>query len=119
MLVKSHLRKQKGALFVGVALGACGMVLGAWYLFTALRRMLFGPMHEPHHAGEAHVEDLSPREWGSLVPLVVLCVVIGFYPAPILNSSKDDVDRIAARTDMARERAGSKAAVIVAVGDKR
>jgi len=89
-------------------LGATGMVLGAWYLFTAFHRILFGPTHEPHHDGEGHVKDLSTREWGSLVPLVVLCVVIGVYPAPILDSSKADVERVVARTDKARERAGTK-----------
>jgi NADH-quinone oxidoreductase subunit M len=97
-------------------LGACGMVLGAWYLFTAFHRILFGPTHEPHHTGEGHVADLSPREWSSLVPLVVLCVVIGVYPAPILDSSKADVERITARTDKARERAGTKP---VLVAEKR
>ena len=84
------------------------MVLGAWYLFTAFHRILFGPTHEPHHEGEGHVADLSPREWGSLVPLVVLCVVIGLYPKPILDSSAADVDRVTARTNQARERAGAK-----------
>ena len=97
-------------------LGASGMVLGAWYLFTAFHRILFGPTREPHHEGGGHAHDLSPREWGSLVPLVVLCVVIGVYPTPILNSSKADVERITARTDKARERAGAKP---VPVAEKR
>jgi NADH-quinone oxidoreductase subunit M len=98
-------------------LGTCGMVLGAWYLFTAFHRILFGPTHEPHHEGESHVHDLSPREWGSLVPMVILCVVIGLYPAPILNSSANDVERVTMRANKARERAGAKP-VPMAVAEK-
>jgi NADH-quinone oxidoreductase subunit M len=107
----------RSVLPILTTLGACGMVLGAWYLFTAFHRILFGPTHEPHHEGHGHVQDLSPREWGSLVPLVALCVVIGLYPKPILDSSAADVDRITTRTNQARERAGGKP-VPMAVAEK-
>lgn len=85
-------------------LGASGMIFGAWYLFTMLRRVLFGPVHEPGHHGE-HVHDLDAREWGLLVPLAVLCVVIGVYPAPVFRTADPDIARITQLTDRARERA--------------
>lgn len=90
-------------------LGASGMFFGAWYLFTVLRKVLFGPVHEPHHEGDNHhaVSDLKPREWGLLLPLVVLCVVLG-VPGPMLNavlkSSEGDVARVAKIAEQARER---------------
>ncbi|MGL4551345.1 MAG: complex I subunit 4 family protein [Gemmataceae bacterium] len=91
------------------AVGASGMFFGAWYLFTVLRKVLFGPVHEPHHDGEHHapVSDLKPREWGLVLPLVILCVVLG-VPGPALNavlkSSEADVSRVARIAEQARER---------------
>jgi NADH-quinone oxidoreductase subunit M len=86
-------------------LGATTLVLGAWYLFTMLRRLLFGHPHEPSHDGE-HIEDLTAREWGLLTPIFVLCLVIGFYPKPVLEASEPDVSRIDLIVKMARERRG-------------
>jgi NADH-quinone oxidoreductase subunit M len=94
---------------VMTVLGASGMFFGAWYLMTLLRKMVFGPVHEPHHEGEHHapVSDLKPREWGLLLPLVLLCVVLG-VPGPALNavlrSSEADVGRVAKIAEQARER---------------
>ena len=38
-----------------------GIVLGAWYLFTMLMHVFFGPLHEPHHDGEAGRRSRRPR----------------------------------------------------------
>jgi NADH-quinone oxidoreductase subunit M len=89
------------------ALAASGMVLGAWYLFTMMRKLLFGPTKEPHHEGHA-IKDLTPREWGLLAPLVLLCVLIGVHPRPVLQASEADVQKIAAFAEKARERAEAK-----------
>lgn len=85
------------------ALGASGMVLGAWYLFTMTRRLLFGPLKEPPHDGH-HVADLNSREWALLAPLVVVCVALGVYPQPVLQTAEPDVRRVAAMAAKARER---------------
>jgi NADH-quinone oxidoreductase subunit M len=84
------------------AVAASGMVLGAWYLLTMLRRLLFGPVKEP--AGRTH--DLLAREWLLLAPLVILCVGLGVYPRPVLRAAQPDVDMVAHIADQARERAG-------------
>jgi NADH-quinone oxidoreductase subunit M len=87
-------------------LGASGMLLGAWYLMTVLRKVLFGHLHEPHHDGhQEKVVDLKPREVGLLAPLVLLCVVIGVYPWPILRSTEGEMKRLAGMVDKARDRA--------------
>jgi NADH-quinone oxidoreductase subunit M len=88
-------------------LGASGMVLGAWYLFTMLRRVLFGPVHEPRPEADAPspVGDLRPREWGLLAPLVILCVVMGVYPAPVMKSTEPEIKRISTLMQQAQERA--------------
>jgi NADH-quinone oxidoreductase subunit M len=87
------------------ALGTSGMVLGAWYLFTMMRKLLFGPLREPVHEGHA-VEDLTPREWGLLAPLMLLCVVLGVFPSLVLKTSEPDMKKVAAITRQARDRAG-------------
>jgi NADH-quinone oxidoreductase subunit M len=83
-------------------------VLGAWYLFTMTRRLLFGPLKEPRHEGH-HVADLSVREWALLAPLVIVCVALGVYPRPVLRSTEPDVRLIAGFAEQARERAAGTA----------
>lgn len=80
-----------------------GIVLGAWYLFTMLRRLLFGPVKEPEHHGPP-IEDLSGREIGLLAPIAVLCVLIGVYPQPILETAEPDVLVISDIAERARMR---------------
>jgi NADH-quinone oxidoreductase subunit M len=88
------------------ALGATGMLLGAWYLWTMLRRVLFGPVKEPHHEGHhGPIKDLSPREWGLLVPLVLLCFVLGVFPRAVLKSTEPESAKIEQFAKDARERA--------------
>ncbi|HZT81779.1 MAG TPA: NADH-quinone oxidoreductase subunit M [Gemmataceae bacterium] len=100
--------------------GASGIILGAWYLFTMLRRVFFGPLKEPVVHGEAHepITDLKPREWMLLAPIAVLCVLIGVYPQPLIDTSRRDVDAIAeiavrarVRADKAADQARAAAAV--------
>jgi NADH-quinone oxidoreductase subunit M len=86
-------------LLTGVA--TSGMLLGAWYMMTMVRRLLFGTVREP----EGHSHDLLPREWLLLAPLGVLAVVLGVYPQPILRTAQPEVDMIAHIADLARERA--------------
>jgi NADH-quinone oxidoreductase subunit M len=94
-------------LFVTV-LAASTIVLGAWYLFTMMRRLLFGAVREPHHGGEA-VSDLKPREWLLLTPIVLLCVVLGVYPKPVIRAAQPDVDMVAHIANLARQRAAAPA----------
>ncbi|MBI3407280.1 MAG: NADH-quinone oxidoreductase subunit M [Planctomycetes bacterium] len=90
-----------GPFFAVVALS--GMVLGAWYLITMVRRLLFGPLKEPHHDGPA-IPDMEPREWATFLPLAALCLLLGLYPHPFLATSQPDVDRLAHLADAARQR---------------
>jgi NADH-quinone oxidoreductase subunit M len=74
--------------------GAFGIVLGAWYLFTLLQKVFFGPVKEPE-AAAGHVHDLNGRELFALVPIMVACVWLGVYPKPLLDRLKPDVDAVA------------------------
>jgi NADH-quinone oxidoreductase subunit M len=67
-----------------------GLVLAAAYNLWAIRRIHFGVLPEkwrPVLTGR----DLDPREWVSLVPLVVLTLAMGLFPAPLLALSERSV----------------------------
>jgi NADH-quinone oxidoreductase subunit M len=79
---------------VYAVIGAGGIVLGAWYLLSMLQSTLFGPKRDipAHH----HLTDLNGREVAALAPIAILCLVIGVFPRPFLNTMKPEVDAIAA-----------------------
>jgi NADH-quinone oxidoreductase subunit M len=106
-------------------LGATGMILGAWYLFWMLQRVIFGPLREPHghdpHAPSAapqpHPEaGIRPIGWHEVVGLsmlMVLIVVIGVHPRPFFARIRPAVAPIAARFP-APDRDGARPASVVA-----
>jgi NADH-quinone oxidoreductase subunit M len=76
-------------------LAALGVVLGAWYMLTLLRRVFFGPVKEPHTHNGAKVRDLNGRELAALVPIAVCCVALGVFPKPFLDSTAPDLKVVA------------------------
>jgi NADH-quinone oxidoreductase subunit M len=98
-----------GGTGVLTVVAASGIFWGACYLFTTCRRLLFGPLKEPHVEGHAP-GDLKPREWLLLAPLVLMCVFIGLYPQPILDSAQPDLQRVVNIAGRARVRSGRMAA---------
>ncbi|HLN30358.1 MAG TPA: NADH-quinone oxidoreductase subunit M [Gemmataceae bacterium] len=97
----------RGVFPILAAITASTIILGAWYLLTLLRRTFFGPLKEPHVEGHVPVTDLNGRELVALAPIVVLCVVLGVYPQPVLDTSRPDLDVIAEIAHRARLRAGA------------
>ncbi len=86
----------QGVIFA--ALGAIGVVLGAWYLLGVVQHAFFGPVHVPaedHSHGHAPVTDLNAREVAALAPLLGLCLVLGLFPQPLLNLIRPDVEAVA------------------------
>ncbi len=78
-----------------------GMILGAYYLLWMLQRVVFGPLREPtvyadpssgNSAASPSVPfTLGAVELGGIVPLIVLIVVIGLYPAPFVDRVKPPI----------------------------
>jgi NADH-quinone oxidoreductase subunit M len=91
---------------------ASGLILGAWYLITMTRKVLFGKVHEPAHDGHA-IHDLQPREWLLLTPLMILCLYLGMFPMPVLNSIAPDVNVVADIADRARDRRDKQSMAVV------
>jgi len=66
-----------------VAFGAAfGVIFSACYALWLYRRVIFGVLDKENLKA---ILDLSPREMVILVPLLVLTIFFGFYPAPILD----------------------------------
>jgi NADH-quinone oxidoreductase subunit M len=85
------------------AIASSGIILGAWYLFTMTRRMLFGTLKEPEHHGH-EITDLNLRELAIVVPICALCVLLGVYPQPVLRTAEPDVLTVVDIAQRARHR---------------
>jgi NADH-quinone oxidoreductase subunit M len=71
-------------------LGATGVVLGAVYMLTMVRKVVWGEV-----VGAAReVADLNRREVVSLVPLLVLVFAIGFKPHFFTRPAEAAVERL-------------------------
>jgi NADH-quinone oxidoreductase subunit M len=53
--------------------------------------MLFNPLSKRENSG---IPDLNAREIGLLAPLVVLIIVLGFYPKPVLDRMQPAAERV-------------------------
>jgi NADH-quinone oxidoreductase subunit M len=65
-------------------LGTTGVIFAAVYLLWSYQRVFFGTLDKEENKKLA---DLSVREWGVLVPVVVFIVWIGFFPGTFLDKS--------------------------------
>lgn len=77
------------------AVGATGVVLGAWYLLALVQKVFFGPLREPRHDGPP-VSDMNQRELTAIAPLALLCLAIGVCPQPFLKSMEGDIQAVVA-----------------------
>lgn len=82
------------------ALAATGVVLGAWYMLRAVQHVCFGPLKEPARIDQGELPlDLGGRELAALVPLAIVCVVLGLFPQPLLKLIEPDVTALAHHYD--------------------
>nr|MCH9765391.1 NADH-quinone oxidoreductase subunit M [Alphaproteobacteria bacterium] len=73
------------------ALATTGVVLSAAYALWLYRRVIFGALEKP---ALAKIKDLNLREIFVLVPLVVLVIFFGIYPAPVLDVTARAVTKL-------------------------
>ena len=81
-----------GPVFAATA--GLGMIFAAIYLLTMVGKVVWGPVQLPDTHGEAPAGDLNHREIGVLTPLAVGCLVLGLYPAPVLDSLEAPVQKL-------------------------
>jgi NADH-quinone oxidoreductase subunit M len=81
---------------VFAVLAALGVILAAWYLLTAFRRIAQGPLTNP--ANEAgNLPDLRVGEIAMLVPLVLLFFLIGLFPNLLLDKINPSAEMLVQR----------------------
>jgi NADH-quinone oxidoreductase subunit M len=82
-----------------VALGAAmGMILGAAYALYLYRRVIFGKIVREDLKT---LLDLSPREYATFAPLILLTIWMGVYPSSFLNFFEATVAALVARHEAA------------------
>ncbi len=72
-------------------IGATGVILAAVYLLILFQRMFFGPLTR---AENINLKDLSGREIGLVVPLIILFAWIGFQPNTFLQVSERSTEAV-------------------------
>ncbi len=85
---------------------AFGVILSAAYALWLYRRVIFGALTKESLKG---MLDLSVREKAILYPLVVLVILFGVYPAPILDATAASVEALVNQMTVAAESAASAA----------
>jgi NADH-quinone oxidoreductase subunit M len=73
-----------------VTFATTGVILSAAYSLWLYRKVIFGVL-KPSLAG---IKDLTLRECVTLVPLVALTILFGFYPKPVLDMSASSVQQL-------------------------
>jgi NADH-quinone oxidoreductase subunit M len=78
-----------------------GIVLGALYMMWAYERVMWGPLTK---AVNQTLKDLSRREIAVMVPLVVLMILMGLFPRPLLSRMEPSVNALLVRVQAAQAR---------------
>lgn len=77
--------------YIATMLAGTGVIFAAVYLLWMMQRVFFGKVTNEKNK---HLTDLTWREIGLIVPLVVLMVYMGVYPKPFLARTQDNVKAI-------------------------
>ena len=72
-------------------LAAIGTILSAAYALWLYRKIIFGTLEKP---SLFNIKDLGWREVVILAPLVILTIVFGVYPKPVLDVSATSVTQL-------------------------
>ena len=72
-------------------LATLGTILSAAYALWLYRKVIFGKLEKP---SLFHIRDLGWREIAIMAPLVILTIVFGVYPKPVLDISAASVTQL-------------------------
>ncbi len=72
------------------AAAALGVILSAVYLLVMFQKIFFGPVK---HKVNLSLKDVSGRELGAIVPLVVMTIALGLLPSPLLKRMEPAVKK--------------------------
>jgi NADH-quinone oxidoreductase subunit M len=70
---------------------ATGVILSATYMLWMFQRVNYGPVDKEENAG---LQDLRPREWAVLLPVVAIIVLMGVVPNLFLSPMGASIERL-------------------------
>lgn len=83
---------QNGEIRIWMIISLLGVVLGAAYMLWLLQRVFLGTLKT--REWENHLPDLDRREWIMLGPLAAIVIILGIWPAPVLNIMNTSVNAL-------------------------
>jgi NADH-quinone oxidoreductase subunit M len=86
-----------------------GVILSACYALWLYRRVIFGTLEKENLKS---ILDLSRRELAIFIPLVVLTILFGVYPSPIMDVTAASVDQLISNYQAALSAAGKLASLV-------
>lgn len=97
--------------YIATMLAGTGVIFAAVYMLWMVQRVFFGKLTNPKNKS---LKDLSWREIGLILPLLILMVYMGVHPTPFLKRSRESVvaiqERVVHQTGGTYERAETKPA---------
>jgi len=75
------------------AIAALTLIVGAAYTLWMVKRVVFGAIQNPK---VAELKDLDRREFGVLLGVALGVLIIGIWPAPLLEVMNASVDQLLA-----------------------
>ena len=75
---------------VAAVIGTLGIVLAALYILIPIQKTLHGPII----SGNENLKDLSLREKITIAPVILIIVLMGFYPKPVLDIINPTAEKI-------------------------
>jgi len=75
---------------VAAVIGTLGIVLAALYILIPIQKTLHGPTN----SGNENLKDLSLREKIAISPVILIIVVMGFYPKPVLDLINPTAEKV-------------------------
>ena len=81
-------------------LASLGLILSVCYALWLYRKVVLGPLEKPSLAG---IRDVETREVVIFAPLLILTILFGVYPKPVLDMSAVSVTALVTSFQEARE----------------
>lgn len=78
--------------------GTFGIILAAWYLLTAVRKVLFGPLNPDNQ----DLADMNLREIIAAAPLVIFFFVLGFFPNLVFDKVNPSAEALVSGAETAQ-----------------
>jgi len=75
---------------VAAVIGTLGIILAALYILIPIQKTLHGPTS----SGNENLKDLSLSEKIAISPVILIIVVMGFYPKPVLDLINPTAEKI-------------------------